>query len=252
MVCRAPAEAAEVEEADVGAVGPLVEDEDGFRRVASYTDEVHYYLVCNVDNSEIDIQNLLKDSALMITDYSSVFMDFAYMEKPEIYFQFDEDQFRSTHYAKGYFDYKKDEIIGLCQRYHCRAYICVNPKPVLNVLFSLQSIVMENIKNEVNGGSSTLLKGMLDSAIMKSGSNGNKFWIIDVDTQDLDEIQLAYNKINNAKSDFTGKNIIATIDTAHGCHFITHTFDIRVMEHIGVPAELKKEGLTLLYAYLDK
>ena len=47
------------------------------------------------------------------------------------------------------FDYKKDEIIELCKRYHCRAYICVNPKPVLNVLFSLQSIVMENIKNDI-------------------------------------------------------------------------------------------------------
>lgn len=149
------------------------------------------------------------------------------------------------------FDYKKDEIIELCCRYHCRAYICVNPKPVLNVLFSLQSIVMENIKNEVNGGSSMLLKGMLDSAVMKSGSNGNKFWIIDVDTFDEDAIARAYNAINNASSNFTGNNIIATIPTAHGMHFITHTFDTRVLTHFDAPTELKKEGLTLLYAYLD-
>lgn len=146
------------------------------------------------------------------------------------------------------FDYKKDEIIELCKRYHCRAYICVNPKPVLNVLFSLQSIVMENIKNEVNGGSSMLLKGMLDSAIMKSGSNGNKFWIIDVDSEDAEEQTSIFNKIDNAQSGHD-HNIIEQVKTVHGVHFITHPFDTRVLENTGV--EAKKEGLTLLYAYLD-
>ena len=146
------------------------------------------------------------------------------------------------------FDYKKDEIIELCKRYHCRAYICVNPKPVLNVLFSLQSIVMENIKNEVNGGSSMLLKGMLDSAVMKSGSNGNKFWIIDVDSEDAEEQTSIFNKVDNAQSGHD-HNIIEQVKTVHGVHFITHPFDTRVLENTGV--EAKKEGLTLLYAYLD-
>lgn len=146
------------------------------------------------------------------------------------------------------FDYKKDEIIELCKRYHCRAYICVNPKPVLNVLFSLQSIVMENIKNEVNGGSSMLLKGMLDSAVMKSGSNGNKFWVIDVDSEDDEEQTSIFNKVDNAQSGHE-HNIIEQVKTVHGMHFITHPFDTRVLESTGV--EAKKEGLTLLYAYLD-
>lgn len=147
------------------------------------------------------------------------------------------------------FDYKKDEIIELCKRYHCRAYICVNPKPILNVLFSLQSIVMENIKNEVNGGSSMLLKGMLDSAIMKTGSNGNKFWIIDVDSEDDEEQSIIFDKVNTAQSGHD-HNIIELVKTVHGVHFITHPFDTRVLERTGV--EAKKEGLTLLYAYLDK
>ena len=146
------------------------------------------------------------------------------------------------------FDYKKDEIIELCKRYHCRAYICVNPKPILNVLFSLQSIVMENIKNEVNGGSSMLLKGMLDSAVMKSGSNGNKFWVIDVDSEDDEEQTSIFNKVDNAQSGHD-HNIIEQVKTVHGVHFITHPFDTRVLESTGV--EAKKEGLTLLYAYLD-
>lgn len=61
-----------------------------------------------VDNSIMDIQTLLKESALLITDYSSVFMDFGYMNKPVIYFQFDEEEFRKNHLAKGYFDYRID------------------------------------------------------------------------------------------------------------------------------------------------
>lgn len=149
------------------------------------------------------------------------------------------------------FEKREQEIMDLCKQHNCRAYICVNPKPVLNVLFSLQSIVMENIRNEVNGGSSMLLKGMLDSAVMKSGGDGAKLWVIDVDTMDDEEIAIAYNVIDNAQSGFD-KNIIETIPTAHGCHFITHPFDTRVMNHMDVPAELKKEGLTLLYAYIKK
>lgn len=58
------------------------------------------------DKKEYDVQQLLKESALLITDYSSVFFDFAYMHKPVIFFQFDNDEFHKKHYQKGYFDFK--------------------------------------------------------------------------------------------------------------------------------------------------
>lgn len=61
-----------------------------------------------VTNKSIDIKTLLVESALMITDYSSVAMDFAYMKKPVIYYQFDEKKFREAQYDKGYFDYRND------------------------------------------------------------------------------------------------------------------------------------------------
>ena len=59
---------------------------------------------------EYDIQELLKNSALMITDYSSVAMDFLYMKKPVIYYTFDIDDFRKGQYAKGYFDYENNNM----------------------------------------------------------------------------------------------------------------------------------------------
>ncbi len=57
---------------------------------------------------EYDIQDLLKTSQMMITDYSSVFFDMVYMKKPIIFYQFDIDDFRKAHYSEGYFDYSNN------------------------------------------------------------------------------------------------------------------------------------------------
>lgn len=65
-----------------------------------------------MSGKDIDIQILLKESALMITDYSSVFFDFLYMKKPVIYYQFDYDMFRKGQYKEGYFNYKNNPFAG--------------------------------------------------------------------------------------------------------------------------------------------
>lgn len=61
-----------------------------------------------------DVQELLKESAVLITDYSSVFFDFAYMGKPVVYYQFDEEAFFGEHYQKGYFDYREMGFGDVC------------------------------------------------------------------------------------------------------------------------------------------
>ena len=50
------------------------------------------------------------EANLLITDYSSTAMDFAYLYKPVIYAQFDKERFFSGEhtYEKGYFDYERD------------------------------------------------------------------------------------------------------------------------------------------------
>ncbi len=60
------------------------------------------------DRDHYDVQQLLLESALLITDFSSVFFDFAYMEKPVVFYQFDEQKYRAGHFKKGYFDYYVD------------------------------------------------------------------------------------------------------------------------------------------------
>ena len=67
-----------------------------------------------VDNKNSEIRKLLIESAVMITDYSSVALDFAYMKKPVIYYQFDEKRFREAQYEKGYYDYKTAGLGIVC------------------------------------------------------------------------------------------------------------------------------------------
>ncbi|HEB7570790.1 TPA: CDP-glycerol glycerophosphotransferase family protein, partial [Campylobacter coli] len=62
-----------------------------------------------IANHNESLQELFCNSSLMITDYSSVAFEMAYLNKPVIYYQFDHEEFFSSHtYQKGYFDYEKD------------------------------------------------------------------------------------------------------------------------------------------------
>lgn len=64
-------------------------------------------LLLNADSA--DVQDLLIKSSLLITDYSSVYFDFAYLKKPILYYQFDSDKYDEIHgRAKGWFDYERD------------------------------------------------------------------------------------------------------------------------------------------------
>ena len=72
------------------------------------------YFTCKFENIEIadrvnyNLQDLLKESEILITDYSSIAFDCAYMRKPLIYYQFDQSKYYSNHFEKGYFDCERD------------------------------------------------------------------------------------------------------------------------------------------------
>ena len=58
--------------------------------------------------NEVDYSKVFAESNLLITDYSSIFFDFAYLKKPIIYYQFDKQEFFQKHYKHGYFQYETD------------------------------------------------------------------------------------------------------------------------------------------------
>lgn len=53
-------------------------------------------------------QKYFQESDLMITDYTSAAFEMAYLCKPVLYYQFDEDEFFSGHTYTKFFDYRKD------------------------------------------------------------------------------------------------------------------------------------------------
>jgi CDP-glycerol glycerophosphotransferase len=66
-----------------------------------------------VSQGEADVQHLLKESAVLVTDYSSVGFDFAFLDKPVIYFQFDRERFLGQEGSHLDLD---EELPGLIER----------------------------------------------------------------------------------------------------------------------------------------
>ena len=98
--------------------------------------DIHDEVIISENDS---YQDLFKYSSLLITDYSSVFFDFAYLKKPIIYYQPNDDY----HYDGGYFDYEK---MGFGE-------VIINEKDLLNkVLFYLSNDfnMEDEFKNNVD------------------------------------------------------------------------------------------------------
>jgi len=80
--------------------------------MAMYLDELGLpaYIRCRDPRQPPSIQETFAEAAMMITDYSSVAFDCAYIDRPIAYYQFDREEFFSGDhvYTKGYFDYRDD------------------------------------------------------------------------------------------------------------------------------------------------
>lgn len=61
-----------------------------------------------VKQGEQTVQELINSHSLLITDYSTVSFDFAYMYKPVIFYQFDYSEFYSKHYNEGPINHETD------------------------------------------------------------------------------------------------------------------------------------------------
>lgn len=63
------------------------------------------------------IQQLFQEASCLVTDYSSVAFEMAYLQKPVLYYQFDqEEMFAGSHICKkGYFEFEKDGFGPVCR-----------------------------------------------------------------------------------------------------------------------------------------
>lgn len=159
--------------------------------------------------------------------------------------------------TKEQLEMRQEEIIKLCDLFNCRAYIGINKKPMNKVLFQLQNTLTDYMQ-QYFGGNEFIpnIHALVDSSVMKCGTEGRRMWIVDIDTKDRSQIEAIVRIINSCRSSFDC-NVINELQTAHGVHLITHPFEIPQYEklinentEIREFPEIKKEGLTLLYANL--
>lgn len=106
-----------------------------------------------------DIQQVLRSASVMVTDYSSVFFDFAYMCKPVIFYQFDEAEYREKQYQQGFFDYKnnrfslwtgdEDDLLETIEEVIKGKYITIDDKYVNREFAHTCELYSEKIYNEI-------------------------------------------------------------------------------------------------------
>lgn len=71
-----------------------------------------------INHGIADYQKEFSENSLLITDFSSVAFDFAYLRKPILYAQFDKNSFFEGHlYNQGYFDYEEHGFGPVCYDY---------------------------------------------------------------------------------------------------------------------------------------
>lgn len=99
-----------------------------------YLDDFRNEHVTVLGHADIaSMQDLFASAAMLITDYSSVAFEIAYLQRPILYYQFDQEQvFGGGHiYQKGYFDYE-DNGFGP---------VAIDEKSLLD---SLEQLLMNN------------------------------------------------------------------------------------------------------------
>ena len=81
-----------------------------------------------INQGFVDYQKEFKESALLVTDYSSVAFDFAYLRKPIVYSQFDKESFFDGNHIcdQGYFEYDRDGFGPACYDYETTLQAIIN------------------------------------------------------------------------------------------------------------------------------
>lgn len=83
--------------------------------------------VFEANSGFVDYKKVFSESSLLITDYSSIFFDFAYLRKPVIYSQFDKEEFfEGQVFDTGYFDYATDAFGPVCYDYESTVQAIIN------------------------------------------------------------------------------------------------------------------------------
>ena len=145
-----------------------------------------------------------------------------------------------------YLDSKRDEIVGLCEMFNARAYINLNKKSYKQVSLKALEILAGKIAHEEYD-----IRSLFESACGQTGAcDGQKTWIVDFDSKDLDELDRIKNIIDSIDPKGVSK-IVETIPTRHGYHLITRPFNKKAFyEMYNESIDIHDNNPTILYVNL--
>ena len=145
-------------------------------------------------------------------------------------------------YIKGKDDLIKhqEEIIKLCETFQARAYISMNRKSNRKCLENAIKCYAERLYD----GDFKKPEAIWSHAVGTTKPE-NKWWLIDVDSKDVDLLQKITEYIPQQAPN---KPIIGIIPTMAGFHVLCYPFNCSQFGAQFKDAEIKKHGLTLLYA----
>ena len=148
---------------------------------------------------------------------------------------------------------KEEEIISLCELFTARAYINLNRKSFKKAALHL----LKEVSNRIVNNQEEYVYRAYESVAGKSLANvGHKKWVIDLDSNNLDDLDILETAINkcNSSAEFnpsTGEyyNILLKIPTVHGWHLITEAFNLLQLEEVKkiIPFDVQKNNPTVLY-----
>jgi len=138
-----------------------------------------------------------------------------------------------------YLEKRYDEIKQLCEMFKARAYIHVQKQNHKDVSLDMMVSLAERIKNGQH-----IQKGLFDSVVGQIKTN-EKRWIVDLDTQDEDEVVRMTKVINITRPE--GDKVKCIIPTKNGYHFITDRFDVLQFSNVYPDIDIVKKNPTLLY-----
>ena len=145
-----------------------------------------------------------------------------------------------------YLDSKRDEIVGLCEMFNARAYINLNKKSYKQVSLKALEILAGKIAHEEYD-----IRSLFESACGQTGAcDGQKTWIVDFDSKDLDELDRIKNIIDSIDPKGVSK-IVETVPTRHGYHLITRPFNKKAFyEMYNESIDIHDNNPTCLYINL--
>lgn len=142
-----------------------------------------------------------------------------------------------------YLDKKKDEIVELCHMFNARAYFNPNKKSYRQISLKCLSELAKMVSCEEYKG----IRSLVDSACGQTGSVSEKYWIVDIDTKDENEVNKIKEIIERCEP-LGVQKVVWTVPTLHGVHLITHPFNkMRFRDNYQETLDMHDNNPTLLY-----